>query len=298
MADQEFRVQDDSHRDQLVAIGSILCFLAMIVVVLWARPQFRNLPGFVIGAAASAFLLWMLLREIQAFRMHRSWPVVIDENGVHYASPGKIAWAEIGGLETVGRHQRVDLLDKDGRVRVSIPFDLEDADEVIQFVADVLADRWPRTRLPHDFAEEFPKPLIGAAAAIAALLAIAVLLARGHAMVQLSFAAALLLLGAACGGWWMRCVRRLSVGERELTISRGLRPREFEYADIETVGLRVVGEKADRRLDVRVTFRDNSAIYVLPWRCDPFEVYVTVKAAYEASQAALPEGETSHAAGS
>src|SRR5690242_8664409 len=107
MADQEFRVQEDSRRDQLIAIGSILCFLAMIVVVLWARPQFRNIPGFAIGALASAFLLWMLLREIQAFRLDRSWPVVIDEDGVHYASPGKIGWAEIGGIETVARRQHV-----------------------------------------------------------------------------------------------------------------------------------------------------------------------------------------------
>jgi hypothetical protein len=289
MADQEFRVQEESRRDQLIAIGSILCFLAMIAVVLWARPQFRTLPGFGVAAAASAFLIWMLIREIQAFRVNRSWPVIIDEDGVHYASPGQIAWADIGGLETMRRHQRVDLLDKDGRLRVSIPFDLEDADEVIQFVADVLADRWPRMRLPHEFAEEMPKPIIAAATGFAAFLGLAIVLAHGRPEVQLLFAAAIVLFGAACAALWMRCLRRLTVGERELTIARGLRPREFDYADIETVGLRVVGEKADRRLDVRVTFRDNSATYVLPWQCDPFEVYATVKAAYEAFQASTAE---------
>ena len=42
MAAQEFRVQEESRRDQLIAIGSSLFFLAVITVVLWTRPQFRD----------------------------------------------------------------------------------------------------------------------------------------------------------------------------------------------------------------------------------------------------------------
>ena len=165
MAAQEFRVQEESRRDQLIAIGSSLFFLAVITAVLWTRPQFRTSFGCAVAAAASLFFVWTLVREMQALSGRKNWPVVIDEQGVHYASPGQITWAEIAGLEPVRSRQRVDLRDAHGRVRVSLPYDLEDAHEVVQFVADMLSDRWPEVPLPHEFGQDLPTPMLAAGAA-------------------------------------------------------------------------------------------------------------------------------------
>src|SRR5690349_14162374 len=143
MAAQEFRVQEESRRDQLIAIGSSLFFLVVIVVGLVTQAQFRTLLTCAVAVAASIFFVWTLMREAQTILDRKNWPVVIDEQGIRYASPGQIAWTEIVGLEPVPARQRVDLHDAEGRVRVSLPYDLEDANEVVQFVADMLADRWP-----------------------------------------------------------------------------------------------------------------------------------------------------------
>ncbi len=57
-----------------------------------------------------------------------------------------------------------------------------------------------------------------------------------------------------------------------------------------------MGGKAERHLDVKVTFRDKSATYVLPWGCDPFDVYATVKAAWERGRTAAAASATPAAA--
>jgi hypothetical protein len=280
MAAQEFRVQEQSRRDQLIAIGSSAFFLAVIAGALWMRPQYRTPLVCTIAAAASLFLAWTLVRELQALSNRRNWPVVIDEHGVHYASPGQITWAEIVGLEPVPELQRVDLRDAQGRVRVSLPYDLEDAHEVVQFVADMLADRWPEMPLPHDFSQEPSAPMLMVGATLIVALAGAIYLMSGRPMLQLLCAGAMAVLLAGYAAWRLRSVRRLTVGKEGLTVVRGTKPRVLNYADVEGVGLSVMGGKAERHLNVKVTFRDKSATYVLPWRCDPFDVYATVKAAW------------------
>lgn len=281
MAALEFRVQEESRRDQLIAIGSSLFFLAVITGVLWTRPQFRTAFGCVIAGAASLFFVWTLVREMQAMSGRENWPVVIDDQGVHYASPGQITWAEIVGLEPVRSRQRVDLRDANGRVRVSLPYDLEDAHEVVQFVADMLSDRWPEVPLPHEFGQDLPTPMLAGGAALIAALGGAIYWMRGRPLVQLLCAVAMALVAAAFVAWRLRSVRRLTVGRHDLTVAKGTKLRLLNYADIEAVGLFVVGGKAERHLDVKVTFRDKSATYVLPWGSDPFDVYATVKAAWE-----------------
>jgi hypothetical protein len=291
MAAQEFRVQEESRRDQLIAIGSSLFFLAVMAAVLWTQPQFRTPFGCMIAGAASLFFVWTLVREMQALAGHKNWPVVIDEEGVHYASPGQITWTEIAGLEPVRSRQRVDLRDAEGRVRVSLPYDLEDAHEVVQFVADMLADRWPEVKLPHDFGRELPTPMLAAGAALIVALGGAIYWTRGwmagRPLVQLLCAVTMALGIVAFAAWRLRSVRRLTVGKHGLTVAKGRTPRVLNYIDIEDVGLFVVGGKAERHLDVKVKFRDESAAYVLPWGCDPFEVYATVKAAWERGRAAV-----------
>ena len=42
MAAQEFHVQEQSRRDQLIAIASSAFFLAVIAGALWMRPQYRT----------------------------------------------------------------------------------------------------------------------------------------------------------------------------------------------------------------------------------------------------------------
>jgi hypothetical protein len=296
MAAQEFRVQEESRRDQLIAIGSSLFFLAVIAAVLWTRPQFRTPFGCVIAAAASLFFVWTLVREMQALSGRKNWPVVLDDQGVHYASPGQITWAEIVGLEPVRSRQRVDLRDAHGRVRVSLPYDLEDAHEVVQFVADMLADRWPEVPLPHEFARELPAPILTAGAVLIAVLGGAIYWMRGRPLVQLLCAVAMALVVAASMARRLRTVRRLTVGKQDLTVAKGTKPRVLNYADIEAVGLFVMGGKAERHLDVKVTFRDKSATYVLPWGCDPFDVYATVKAAWERGRTAAAASATPAAA--
>src|ERR1700730_4374575 len=184
MAAEEFRVQVQFRRDQLIAIASCAFFLAIIAGGLWMRPQYRTPLVCTIAAAASLFLAWTLVRELQALASRRNWPVVIDEHGVHYASPGQITWAEIASVEPVPELQRVDLLDAQGRVRVSIPYDLEDAHEVVQFVADMLADRWPEMPLPHDFGKEPPAQMLMVGATLIVALAGAIFLTRGRPMLQ------------------------------------------------------------------------------------------------------------------
>jgi len=286
MAAQEFRVEEESRRDQLIAIGSSLCFLAVIAAALWSRPQFRTPFGCALAGAASLFFVWTLVREVQSLFSHKNWPVVIDEHGVHYASPGQITWTEIVGLEPVRAHQRVDLRDAQGRVRVSLPYDLEDAHEVVQFVADMLSDRWPEVPLPHDFVQNLPQPMLTGGAALIAVLGGAIYLMRSRPTIQLLFTVAMVLILCAFAMRRFRSVRALTVGPRDLTVTKGMKPRVLNYADIEGVGLYVVGGKAARHLDVKVTFSDKSATYVLPGRCDPFDVYATVKAAWERGRTA------------
>src|SRR5436190_2028122 len=55
MAAQEFHVQEESRRDQLIAIASSLFFLAAIAVALWTRPEFRTAFGCALSAAARFF---------------------------------------------------------------------------------------------------------------------------------------------------------------------------------------------------------------------------------------------------
>jgi hypothetical protein len=296
MAAQEFRVQEESRRDQLIAIGSSLFFLAVITAVLWTRPQFRTSFGCAVAGAASLFFVWTLVREMHALSGRKNWPVVIDEQGVHYASPGQITWAEIAGLEPVRSRQRVDLRDAHGRVRVSLPYDLEDAHEVVQFVADMLADRWPEVPLPHEFGQDLGTPTLTAGALAIAALAGAIYLMRGRPLVQLLCAVAMALVVAAFVAWRLRSVRRLTVGKQDLIVTKGTKPRVLNYADIDAVGLFVVAGKAERHFDVKVTFRDKSATYVLPWGCDPFDVYATVKAAWERARIASAASATPAAA--
>ncbi len=286
MAAQEFRVQEESRRDQLIAIGSSLFFLAVIAAALWTRPQFRTSLGFAIAAAAALFFAWTLEREVQALRSRKNWPVVIDDHGVRYASPGQITWAEIAGLEPVPALQRVDLCDAQGRVRVSLPYDLEDAHEVVQFVADMLADRWPELPLPHDFVQDLPPQMLAAGAALIVVLGGAIYWLRSRPMLLLACVGAMAVFMAGYAVWRLGSVRRLTVGKEGLTVAKGSGPRVLSYADIEAVSLFVVGGKAERHLNVKVTFRDKSATYVLPWRCDPFEVYAAVKAAWERGRTA------------
>ncbi len=296
MAAQEFRVQEESRRDQLIAIGSSLFFLAVIMAVLWTRPQFRTSFGCAVAGAASLFFVWTLVREMHALSGRKNWPVVIDEQGVHYASPGQITWAEIAGLEPVRSRQRVDLRDAHGRVRVSLPYDLEDAHEVVQFVADMLADRWPEVPLPHEFGQDLGTPTLTAGALAIAALGGAIYLMRGRPLVQLLCAVAMALVVAAFVAWRLRSVRRLTVGKQDLIVTKGTKPRVLNYADIDAVGLFVVAGKAERHFDVKVTFRDKSATYVLPWGCDPFDVYATVKAAWERARIASAASATPAAA--
>src|SRR6202158_5821929 len=293
MAAQEFRVQEQSRRDQLIAIASSAFFLAVLAGGVLMRPHYSAPLVCAIAAAASIFLAWTLARELQALTSRRNWPVVIDEHGVHYASPGQITWAEIVGLEPVPELQRVDLRDAQGRVRVSIPYDLEDAHEVVQFVADMLADRWPEMPLPHDFNQEPSAPMLMVGATSIVALGGAIYLMSGRPMLQLLSAGAMALLLAGYAAWRLRSVRRLTVGKDGLTVVKGTKPLVLSYADVEGVGLFVMGGKAERHLNVKVTFRDKSARYVLPWHCDPFDVYATVKAAWARwSSAAAAAGTT------
>jgi hypothetical protein len=181
-------------------------------------------------------------------------------------------------------------------VRVSLPYGLEDAHEVFQFVADMLADRWPEVPLPHDFAQDLPVPMLAAGAALIAALGGVLYWMRGRPAIQLMGAVATVLLLAAFAVRWLRSVRRLTVGKEGLTVAKGRRRRVLSYADIEAVGLFVVGGKAERHLDVKVTFRDRSAMYVLPRSCDPFDVYAMVKAAWERGRTAVTASATPAAA--
>jgi len=193
-------------------------------------------------------------------------------------------------------YQRVDLRDTQGRLRVSLPYELEDAHEVFQFVADMLSDRWPEVSLPHVFAQKPPRRTLVAGGALFALFGIGIFLMRGRPAVQLLGAVAMVLLLGAFARWRFRSVRQLTVGKQDLTVARGMRSRVLSYADIEAVGLFVVGSKAERYLDVKVTFSDKSATYVLPLNCDPFDVYATVKAAWQRGRTASAASATSAAA--
>lgn len=296
MAGQEFRVREESRRDQLIAIGFCVFFLAVIAIALWAQPEIRTPLGCIIAAAASLFLVWMLQRELLALVGRKNWPVVIDDFGVHYASPGQISWAEIAGIEPVPALQRVDLHDAQGNVRVSLPYDLEEAHEVVQFVADMLSDRWPKRRVPHEFAQELSGTMLETGATLILVLGGAIYWLDGNPMLQLACVGAMLALLAGYAAWRLRSVRRLTVAREGLIVAKGAQSRVFNYVDIEEVSMFVVGSKAERHLDVKVTFRDQSALYVLPWRCDPFDVYATVKAAWERGRAAAMAAATPAAA--
>ena len=139
--------------------------------------------------------------------------------------------------------------------------------------------------------------MVGATSIVA--LGGAIYLMSGRPMLQLLSAGAMALLLAGYATWRLRSVRRLTVGTDGLTVIKGTKSLVISYADVEGVGLSVMGGRAERHLNVKVTFRDKSATFVLPWRCDPFDIYATVKAAWArwSSAAAASATPASTAAG-
>jgi hypothetical protein len=289
---QKFGVEQKSRRDQAFVISVSLFFLAAVPVLFWAEPQFRTTPGYAIGAGAFLFCIWALVRELQVAMKGRSIPLVIDPDGIRYASPGEIAWSEIGGLEPVPSLQRVDLLDLEGNVRVSIRYDLEDAEDVIQFVADVLADRWPHRPLPHDFVNSSLPPMLAVGALGITVIVGAIFWMINGSPLELVGLGTLVLVVLGYLIQRARAVQRLIVTNGGLTVARGLGSRVVRFGDVEQVGIALVNSlKGDRHLGVRVKLGDDSDVDVLPLRCDPFDVYATIKAAFERTRATTSAGE-------
>lgn len=289
MEAQKFGVEQKSRRDQAFVISVSLFFLAAVPVLFWAQPQFRTTPCYAIGAGAFLFCIWALVRELQVAMRAKSIPLVIDPDGIRYASPGEIAWSEIGGLEPVPSLQRVDLLDKEGHACVSIRYDLEDAEEVIQFVADVLADRWPHRPLPHDFIDKSLPPMIAVGALGLTVIAGAIFWMIAGSSLELIGLGALVVMVLAYLLGRARAVQRLIVTNGGVTVAHGLGSQVLRFSDTEAVSIALVTSlRGDRHLDVRITLQDESAVRVLPLRCDPFDVYATIKAAFEKSRGTVP----------
>lgn len=291
MADvQEFRVDERSRREQLRTIGASLLFISAIATALWAEPWIRTSLGYAAAAAILLLLLWALVREMQLMRGRPRAPIVIDEHGVRYASPGGVAWSEIAGIEQVVGMQRVDLLDAEGRVRVSLRYDLEEAGALVQFVADMLATRWPDKPLPQEFSYRIPLPLIAVGgAALAALGGLAGLAywLGGQQLIEALCLATLAAVGLGYLAIWNSWVRRLTIGTDGIVVARGIKPLGLYFSDIATMGLVLVERgRGERHLDVRVTLGDRTAILVLPRSGDPFDVYATLKRAWEQGRAA------------
>jgi hypothetical protein len=286
---QKFGVEQKSRRDQAFVVTVCLFFLAGVPVLFWAQPQLRTTPGYAIGAGAFLFCIWTLVRELQVAMKGKSIPLVIDPDGIRYASPGEIAWSEIEGLEPVPSLQRVDLLDKEGNVRVSIRYDLEDAEEIIQFVADVLADRWPHRPLPHDFVDKSLPPMIAVGGLGLTVIAGAAFWMLTGSPLELVGLGALVLIVLAYLLGRARAVQRLIVTNTGVTVARGLGSQVVRFGDAESVGISLVTNlRGERYLDVRMTLPDQRVMRVLPLRCDPFDVYATIKAAFEKHRGITP----------
>jgi hypothetical protein len=284
---QEFHVEERSRREHLTTLGVSLFFIATITAVLLSVPRLRAVPILIASGAAVVILLSVFLREIRTMVQAVSEPIVIDEQGVRYASPGGIAWTDVAGIEPVPSKQRVDLLDAQGRVRVSLRYDLEDAADLLQFVADMLADRWPKKTLPHDFSHRASWWILGAGVVPMAALSAAAYFMRNRPTIEAAClgAAALLLMGYFAV--WNSSVRRIMVKTEGISVTTGITSYALRFPNITAITITVVERgKGRRRLDVKVTSRDKRETYVLPRRCDPFEVYATLKAAWERGRTA------------
>jgi hypothetical protein len=98
---------------------------------------------------------------------------------------------------------------------------------------------------------------------------------------------ALALLAMGCLAMWASAIRRLTVGTDGILVTKGTKSEELHFPDIAAVALALVERgKGERRLDIKVTLRDRSEMYVLPRRCDPFDAYATLKRAWEQGRAA------------
>jgi hypothetical protein len=287
---QEFRVEQRSRRDQLTTIGTSLCFIVVIALVLWSQPWLRTRAGYTAGGAIGLFMLWVVLREVQMMISRRNSPVVIDEHGIRYASPGEIAWSDIAGIEPVSAMQRVDLYDSQGQVRVSLRYDLEEAGELVQFVADMLGDRWPQKPLPHEFSPRISPPLLAVGATAVAALGGAAGSAywmQSRPTIEAACLGALVLVVMGYTAVWASSIRRLTIGTDGISVAKGIKSQGLYFSDIAAVGLVLVERgRGERRLDVKVTLKDESSLYVLPRRCDPFDVYATLKGAWQRGCAA------------
>ncbi|HZO83079.1 MAG TPA: hypothetical protein VFB33_15400 [Candidatus Binataceae bacterium] len=292
---QQFRVNPRSRRDQLANAGASLLFIGAIALAFQLEPWIRTRLGYAIGATLALFLVWVFVREVQLMCGGRSAPVVIDERGVRYASPGEIAWSEVAGIEQIPAMQRVDLLDAQGRARVSLRYDLEEAGALLQFVADVLASRWPSKPLPLEFIYRMPVRLVvagGTALALLGGLAWFAYWLGGHEMIEtlcVGTIAVILLIHFAI---WNSSIRRLTIAAADIVVVKGLRQQARRYPEIAAVALVLAQRgKGERYLDVRIKLRDRTALSVLPRRADPFEVYATLKRAWQqgcAAAAAMP----------
>lgn len=282
MAAQQFHVDERSKRDQTFAVVVSLFFIAGIAILFWGRPEFRSAAGYVVGGCATLFFIWVLMREFKMASGRKNFPIMIDEKGVRYATPGEIDWSEIAGIEPVPARQRVDLSDAKGTVRISLRYDLEEADELFQFVADMLAERWPEKPLPQEFGHRmsWSMPILGVAA-VAAI--VRVILYRLHNQPNLEIVCFGILAMVVLGylALWTSRVRRLAVTSDGLEITKGLQSRALGFKEIDTVTLAMSGSQTQRRLDVKLELDDGGSIYVLPRKCDPFDIYATVKAAWK-----------------
>lgn len=278
----EFRVEEHSRRDHLTTIGISLFLIATITAALLTLPQVRILPVLIASGAAEVVLLSIFVREIRMMVGAISLPVALDTDGVRYASPGEIAWTDVSGIEPVPSRQRVDLLDARGNVRVSLRYDLEDAADLLQFVADMLADRWPKKALPHDFSHRMSWWVMGTGLTPIAVLSAAAYWMRNRSTVEAACLGVIALLVMIYFALWSSSVRSLVVKPDGISVITGITSKGIEFPYVTAIAITLVQQgRIKRRLDVKVTSRDKSEVYVLPRRSDPFEVYATLKAAWE-----------------
>ncbi len=286
----EFRVDARARHDQLTAAGASLLFASAIVFAFWSEAWLRTSLGYAAGATIVLFLLWVLVREAQMMIGRRSSPVVLDEQGVRYASPGQIAWTEIAGIEQVPAMQRVDLLDAGGRVRVSLRYDLEEAGALVQFVADMLTARWPHKPLPQEYSYSIPVALMATGGTVLAALGGMAGLAYwlgGQQMIEVVCLGALALVTLCYAGIWNSSIRRLTIGSDGIMVAKGIKSQGLYYSDIAAVAI-VLAERgrSERYIDVRVALKGKIQVSVLPRGGDPFDVYATLKRAWEEGRAA------------
>ena len=240
MAAREFRVQEESLRDQLIAIGSSLFFLAVITGRLFTRPQFRTSFGCRLPPRRRCFSSgrWCArCKPCPGAKMARGHRRSRRPLRKPRSDHGPRLSASNPALAPARRSPRCE------RPRASsLPYDLEDAHEVLEFVADMLSDRWPESA-----ADELAR--------------ISNTDVSGRRGTDCGFGRRYLLDARApvgptavrgCDGAGRRglcsvaapfSVRRLTVGRHDLTMTKGTKPRLLDYADIEAVGLFVVGGK-------------------------------------------------------